>query len=259
MHWLSLGRGTLGLLLAAALTGCISQEELDAVKQERDALKGRIADLEDQLDIAKGKEKECEGKLSKLKKSTPTRPPESAVNAARSQLRLEKGKELTVTLQTTAGDINCKLWPEIAPQTVLNFVGLAEGTKEFTDPKDKETKKEPFYDGTTFHRVIKGFMIQGGDRLGNGRGDPGYRFNDEVWPDVRFDRPGLLAMANSGPKTNGSQFFITDSKPAHLNMKHTIFGECETEVVRKIAGVEVGAADKPKKDVTIKKVVVDRG
>jgi peptidyl-prolyl cis-trans isomerase A (cyclophilin A) len=137
---------------------------------------------------------------------------------------------------TTAGKIGVKLYAKRTPKTVENFVGLATGTREYTDPNTLKKSKKPFYDGTVFHRVIPNFMIQGGDPTGTGRGDPGYKFADEVFPDDNF-RPGLLAMANAGPGTNGSQFFITESAPTYLNGKHTIFGEvvCGQELVPVIA------------------------
>ncbi|HYD40994.1 MAG TPA: peptidylprolyl isomerase [Anaeromyxobacter sp.] len=146
-------------------------------------------------------------------------------------------ESMTATFQTTLGEIVVKLLPEKAPKTVANFVGLAEGTREWKDPSSGQTVKRPLYDGTVFHRVIPDFMIQGGDPLGTGTGGPGYRFEDEIGPDNRFDRPGLLAMANAGPNTNGSQFFITEVPTPHLNRGHTIFGEVVKgiELVRKIA------------------------
>jgi peptidyl-prolyl cis-trans isomerase A (cyclophilin A) len=141
------------------------------------------------------------------------------------------------TFRTSLGEIVVKLLPEKAPKTVANFVELAEGTREWKDPKTGQMVKRPLYDGTVFHRVIPDFMIQGGDPLGTGMGGPGYRFEDEIGPDNRFDRPGLLAMANSGPNTNGSQFFITEVPTTHLNRGHTIFGEVVKglELVAKIA------------------------
>jgi len=132
---------------------------------------------------------------------------------------------LTATFETSLGNIVVKLMPEKAPKTVANFVGLAEGAREWKDPKSGQPTKRPLYDGTVFHRVIPDFMIQGGDPLGTGTGGPGYRFEDEIGPVNRFDRPGLLAMANAGPNTNGSQFFITEVPTPHLNRGHTIFGE----------------------------------
>jgi peptidyl-prolyl cis-trans isomerase A (cyclophilin A) len=141
------------------------------------------------------------------------------------------------TFQTSLGEIVVKLMPEKAPKTVANFLGLAEGTREWKEPRSGQAVKRPLYDGTVFHRVIPDFMIQGGDPLGTGTGGPGYRFEDEIGPDNRFDRPGLLAMANAGPNTNGSQFFITEVPTPHLNRGHTIFGEVVKglELIRKIA------------------------
>jgi peptidyl-prolyl cis-trans isomerase A (cyclophilin A) len=151
---------------------------------------------------------------------------------------IPQGKgDLFAIFQTTAGSITCRLLEQEAPETVANFVGLATGSKEWTDPRTGAKSKKPLYDGTVFHRVIPNFMIQGGDPLGTGTGDPGYRFKDEFQGGRRFDKPGLLAMANAGPNTNGSQFFITEVPVPHLNNKHTIFGECIQgfELVPKIA------------------------
>jgi peptidyl-prolyl cis-trans isomerase A (cyclophilin A) len=141
------------------------------------------------------------------------------------------------TFKTSLGDIVIKLLPGKAPKTVANFVELAEGTREWKDPRSGQAVKRPLYDGTVFHRVIPDFMIQGGDPLGTGTGGPGYRFEDEIGADNKFDRPGLLAMANAGPNTNGSQFFITEVPTPHLNRGHTIFGEVVKgfELVPKIA------------------------
>ncbi len=146
-------------------------------------------------------------------------------------------EEIYATFATSAGDIVVKLMPEKAPATVENFVGLAEGTKAWSDPKTRQQVKRPLYDGTVFHRVIPDFMIQGGDPLGTGTGGPGYEFADEIGPANRFERPGLLAMANAGPNTNGSQFFITEVETRHLDRGHTIFGEVVKglELVAKIA------------------------
>jgi peptidyl-prolyl cis-trans isomerase A (cyclophilin A) len=166
----------------------------------------------------------------------------------------------TVLFDTTMGRMTCRLFSKEAPNTVANFIGLATGTKPWTDPVtgEKVTAK-PFYDGTTFHRVIPDFMIQGGDRLGTGAGDPGYYFNDEFSPALRFDVPGRLAMANSGPNTNGSQFFITESPVPQLNGIHTIFGQCDAHsvlIAASIARVERNAEDKPLTPVIINKVTI---
>ena len=168
----------------------------------------------------------------------------------------------TVLLDTTMGRLTCKLYDKQAPATVANFIGLAEGTKDWTDPVSlKKMHKQRFYDGTTFHRVIPGFMIQGGDRAGNGTGDPGYFFEDELDPTLTFDEPGRLAMANSGPSTNGSQFFITEEPVPQLNGKHTIFGQCDAHSIllaASIAGVARDPNDKPATPVVINRVTVVR-
>ena len=170
--------------------------------------------------------------------------------------------QLTATLHTSAGDIVLQLFPDHAPVTVQNFVGLAEGTKEWTDPRTKQKSSAPLYDGTIFHRVIDGFMIQGGDPLGQGFGGPGYQFKDEFHPELKFDRPYLLAMANAGPGTNGSQFFITVGPTPHLNRRHTIFGEVadaeSRAVVDRIAKTPTGPQDRPRQDVTINSVTLSR-
>ncbi len=164
------------------------------------------------------------------------------------------------TFQTSMGNIVCQLYEKEAPKTVANFVGLAEGTKEWTNPVTHAKKKEPLYNGTIFHRVIPSFMIQGGDPLGNGTGNPGYQFEDEIVSSLTFDRPGRLAMANAGPNTNGSQFFITEAPTAHLNGHHTIFGQVVEgqDVVDKIARTPRDANDKPRTPVRIEKVVIER-
>ena len=166
----------------------------------------------------------------------------------------------TVIFDTSMGRLTCKLFSKEAPKTVDNFIGLATGTKTWTDPvtQQKVTGK-PFYDGTTFHRVIPNFMIQGGDRLGTGAGDAGYFFDDEFSPSLRFDVPGRLAMANAGPNTNGSQFFITEKPVPELNGKHTIFGQCDAHsvlIVASIARVERDENDKPVTPVVINKVTI---
>ncbi|MDR2930619.1 MAG: peptidylprolyl isomerase [Propionibacteriaceae bacterium] len=163
-------------------------------------------------------------------------------------------------LHTNHGDIQIELFDDQAPVTVANFVGLANGTKEYTDQVTGEKKTSHFYDGLTFHRVIDGFMIQGGDPRGDGRGGPGYTFRDEFHPDLSFSRPYLLAMANAGPGTNGSQFFITVTKTPHLNRRHTIFGEitdpASQKVVDQIAQVPTDASDRPRQPVVIETVEI---
>ena len=164
----------------------------------------------------------------------------------------------TATLHTNHGDIVLNLFADQAPKTVDNFVGLASGTKEYVDVETGQETTGNFYDGLTFHRVMDGFMIQGGCPLGTGTGSPGYSFDDEFHPDLVFNKPYLLAMANAGPGTNGSQFFITVGPTPHLNRRHTIFGEVadqsSRDVVDKIAKVRTGRADRPVDPVVINSV-----
>ncbi|MGA7525604.1 MAG: peptidylprolyl isomerase [Acidobacteriaceae bacterium] len=166
----------------------------------------------------------------------------------------------TVLFDTSMGRMTCKLFDKEAPEAVANFVGLATGTKEWTDPTThQKVDGKPFYDGTTFHRVIPEFMIQGGDPLGTGEGGPGYEFKDEFDPNLNFDVPGRLAMANDGPNTNGSQFFITETPQPHLDQHYTIFGQCDDPsllVVESIARVNRDSNDKPIDPVVLKKVTV---
>jgi peptidyl-prolyl cis-trans isomerase A (cyclophilin A) len=170
------------------------------------------------------------------------------------------GQQLFATFDTTMGSFEIELFEDKAPKTVANFVGLAEGTKQWTDPKDGQQKNERFYDGLNFHRVIPDFMIQGGCPLGTGTGGPGYRFEDEFDPGLEFDKPGLLAMANAGPNTNGSQFFVTDAPTPHLNQRHTIFGEVVSglDVVKSIAHTKTGGQDKPATPVVLNAVTITR-
>ncbi|WP_225832637.1 peptidylprolyl isomerase [Streptomyces sp. NK08204] len=171
-------------------------------------------------------------------------------------------EQLYATLKTNHGDIVVRLFPNHAPKTVNNFVELATGEREWKHPATGAVSKDKLYDGTIFHRVISGFMIQGGDPLGTGIGGPGYKFEDEFHPDLSFNKPYLLAMANAGPGTNGSQFFITVAPTTWLNRKHTIFGEVVDEasqkVVDAIAAVPTRGSDRPVNDVVIESVVVEK-
>jgi len=168
----------------------------------------------------------------------------------------------TVVMDTSMGRITCQFYERQAPKAVANFIGLAEGTIDWTDPATKKKQHhKPFYDGTTFHRVIPEFMIQGGDPTGTGMGDPGFAFDDEFDPGLNFDKPGKLAMANSGPNTNGSQFFITEKAGDFLNQKYTLFGQCDDSsvlVVQTIARVQRDSNDKPLQPVVLKKVTIVR-
>ena len=166
----------------------------------------------------------------------------------------------TAVFDTSMGRITCKLFSKEAPQTVANFIGLAEGTKDWTNPETKQkVHGKPLYNGTKFHRVIPGFMIQGGDPMGNGMGDPGYYFKDEFDPSLNFDVAGRLAMANSGPNTNGSQFFITEAPQPELNQHYSIFGQCDDSsvlVVKSIARVERNSVDSPVEPVILRKITI---
>jgi peptidyl-prolyl cis-trans isomerase A (cyclophilin A) len=166
----------------------------------------------------------------------------------------------TAVMDTSMGRITCQFYEKQAPLAVANFVGLATGTKDWTDPATRKVQhRKPLFNGTTFHRVIPEFMIQGGDPTGTGMGDPGYAFNDEVDPNLNFDRPGRLAMANSGPNTNGSQFFVTEAASDSLNGHYTLFGQCNdasVQVVKAIARVPRNSDDKPLTPVVLQKVTI---
>jgi len=165
---------------------------------------------------------------------------------------------IVAKLETSKGTLQCRLFDDKAPVTVANFIGLATGKRAWKDPATGTWVNRPAYDGTTFHRIIKGFMIQGGDSKGNGTGEPGYVIKDEVWDGAKHDHAGQLCMANRGPNTNGAQFFITDAKAEHLDGGYTIFGECApVEVVHDIAGISV-AGERPTTTVTIKSVTISR-
>ncbi len=166
----------------------------------------------------------------------------------------------TATFVTSEGTFKAKLLDENAPITVANFVDLASGKREWRDPRDNQRKTDKLYDGTILHRVIPDFMVQGGDPLGTGTGGPGYKFEDEFPPNgPKFDKPGLLAMANAGPNSNGSQFFVTVVATPWLNNKHTIFGEVTEgmEVVTKISNLPTGAQDRPQSDVVLERVEIE--
>ncbi len=166
---------------------------------------------------------------------------------------------ISATLHTSKGDIDVELFAERAPQTVENFVGLATGEQTWIDPEtDEEIEGEPLYDDVLFHRVIDGFMIQGGDPTGTGRGGPGYQFDDEFHPELRHDSEGILSMANSGPNTNGSQFFITLDETPHLDDRHSVFGEVTDgmDVVKEIGSAPTDANDRPTKDILLESVTV---
>jgi cyclophilin family peptidyl-prolyl cis-trans isomerase len=193
---------------------------------------------------------------------TATKAPTHKAAAPKVSSSAASGNPVAV-FDTTAGKLRCTLFQTQTPATIANFIGLATGTKDWTNPVSHVTKHNtPLYDGTIFHRVIPNFMIQGGDPAGNGSGDPGYTFKDEFVSGLTFDRPGRLAMANSGPNTNGSQFFITEVPTPHLNGRHTIFGQCDdasVALVKQIARMARDPRDdRPFRPVRINKVIIEK-
>ena len=184
-----------------------------------------------------------------------------ALWCAGGSLAQEKKGPVYATLKTSMGDIVIQLFEDKAPKTVDNFIELATGVKEWTDPKTKEKVKRPLYNGTIFHRVIPGFMIQGGDPLGNGTGGPGYRFEDEFHADLKHSKIGILSMANAGPNTNGSQFFITYKATPWIDGRHSVFGEVVKgqNVVDAIGNAPRDSRDRPVKDIVLEEVVITRG
>ncbi len=200
-----------------------------------------------------GAKKEKKDKKNKTENKTPK-------EKAATKADMKKGKNMIAVFKTNKGQFKIKLFNEQAPKTVENFVGLAEGTKEFTNRKTGKAEKKPFYNGLIFHRVIPNFMIQGGCPLGTGTGDPGYKFEDEFNKDLKHSKPGILSMANSGPNSNGSQFFITVATTPWLDGKHTIFGEVieGMDIVKAISEVKKGPNDKPVQEVIIETVTIQR-
>lgn len=185
----------------------------------------------------------------------------SQADAAKEKSTEQKAvKTMLAHFETNQGNFTIQLFHDKAPKTVENFVGLAEGTKEWTDPKTGKKEKKPFYNGLVFHRVIPNFMIQGGCPEGRGTGGPGFRFEDEFHKDLRHSKPGMLSMANAGPNTNGSQFFITVAATPHLDNRHSVFGEVTEgmDIVNKISKVRTGSMDRPAEEVVIKTVKIER-
>jgi len=259
------------LLPILALVAC-SNPGLEA---ERDDLQAQVGDLEEKLETMGEQKSALDRRVLALQAQLQSQQSDRKAESERLQaeldsltrkeifrrLEISQGESLGAVFHTSMGDIECELFPGKSPKTVLNFVSLAEGSRSWLDPRTREYTDRPLYDGVIFHRVIPGFMIQGGDPLGNGMGGPGYTFDDETDNGLGFDREGLLAMANSGPNTNGSQFFITEGArlPTHLSGKHTVFGACGSlDVVKTIARVKSNRRKKPAKDVVIERVEIRR-
>jgi peptidyl-prolyl cis-trans isomerase A (cyclophilin A) len=192
--------------------------------------------------------------------ATPTAEAEPTAAATTADATAATDAGRVATLHTTMGDVTVELYPDKVPETVENFVGLATGTRAWTDPETGETRTDPLYEDVLFHRVIDGFMIQGGDPTGTGRGGPGYTFDDEFHPDLRHDAAGVLSMANRGPDTNGSQFFVTLDATPHLDGRHAVFGRVVEgmAVVREIGAVPTDGADRPLEDVRLESIDVGR-
>jgi peptidyl-prolyl cis-trans isomerase A (cyclophilin A) len=252
-------------VLAAALAGC--QKDKAEPKQEAFGSGGGQAQPAQTGDKGAGAEKPADpAQPSQPAGGDDTVRPPMASDLESYTKDLKGDGPLTATFQTSMGNITCELFPDKAPMTVANFVGLARGLKAFRNPNTGKVEKRPYYDGIIFHRVIPDFMIQTGDPLGKGVGGPGYTFADE-FTDLTHDRPGILSMANAGPGTNGSQLFITERPTPHLDKMrprrgHTVFGHCkEIDVIKKIARVPkaAGSSSKPAEDVVIEKLVISRG
>ena len=245
-------------LCAVAVSGCKSDQKAAPAKEASSSAQEGTAASSDKKEAAKA-------------------PQAAAATTATEDVRPPKAEDLPgyiadlagdgplmATFDTSMGTIHCTLYEKEAPMTVANFVGLARGLKAYTDPNTNAKTRKPFFDGLKFHRVIPNFMVQGGDPLGVGVGGPGYRFADEFVQTLRHDKPGRLSMANAGPGTNGSQFFITERPTPHLDNRHTIFGQCdEADLVAKITRVDKAPNDptqsKPAVDVIVKKLTISRG
>jgi len=242
------------LLVAGAATSC---SDNTPEEQEKPTVAEQNAAEKDQEQAERTKQAEPKGGDKVEENQTESQQNENLVREMK-KLGLEPG--LYTVIDTSMGRIICELFPDAAPKGVDNFVGLAEGTKEFIDPRTGQKTRERYYDGLTFHRVIPDFMIQGGDPLGTGAGGPGYEFENETSSDLKFDRPGRLAYANRGKDTNGSQFFITHRATPHLNGGYTIFGQVVDgqDIVNKIAEVERNHRDMPLEPVYMKRVDIVR-
>jgi peptidyl-prolyl cis-trans isomerase A (cyclophilin A) len=244
---MSLITRSISLTLCALLFGCTAE-----LKEENNQLQDNLGEVREELKTAQAENDSLRIEAERAKEATAAAETAKALNVA-------PVGGMWARFDTTMGTILCELQSDKAPNTVANFVGLAEGTKEWTNPKTKAKEKKPFYDGLIFHRVIPQFMIQGGDPMGTGRGGPGYKFADEFHPDLRH-KPGTLSMANSGPGTNGSQFFITEVATPHLDNRHSVFGYCEPlAVVKDITHAPTARGNRPLTDIMLTKVSIHRG
>jgi peptidyl-prolyl cis-trans isomerase A (cyclophilin A) len=246
----------ISVFLFAVLFSACANAELDQKVKELESGKSQC---EKDLKASEATNRALQKKLA----AAAAAPPKVNLDEVGKSLGVKPGEKLFATFDTSMGTIVAELFWEKAPTTVVNFVQLAEGTKDWTDPKTGKKEKKSLYNGTMFHRVIPEFMIQGGDPLGNGTGGPGYRFEDEFHPSLRHDTPGVLSMANSGRNTNGSQFFITEKETPWLDGKHTVFGHVTEglDLIPKITHVEKADGDngsKPKVDIVLKSVTIGR-
>ncbi len=250
------------VFLVAALVGAVACNAKD-LEDKNSRLTADLNTCTTSLKASDAAKRTLEKKLAQKAETPPPVAASVNVEEVAKKFGVKPGDKMYATFVTSMGDLVVELYWDKAPITVENFVQLAEGGKEWTDPSGKKTKR-PLYDGSKFHRVIPQFMIQGGDPLGNGTGGPGYKFEDEFAPGLSFDAPGYLAMANSGKNTNGSQFFITEKPTPWLNSKHSIFGKVTSgvELIAKITGVPKSdgpGGSTPVTDIILKKVLIGRG
>ena len=254
------------IVVALLLSACNNAEleaqhkaQVESLTKERDQARAETARLQRDLTALKSQAQEAA-------KARAAETNKADVEETAKALGVKPGEKLYATFKTTMGDMTAELYWEQAPKTVRNFVELAEGKKEWTDPTTQQKTKKPLYDGTKFHRVIPDFMIQGGDPLGTGTGGPGYKFADEIAPGLKHDGPGVLSMANSGPNTNGSQFFITEKATPWLDGRHAIFGKvvAGADNIPKITRApKKNPSDprdsRPATDIVLTKVLIGRG
>lgn len=244
------------VLTAASCHNKEMEDRIASLESETQQLRGEVSRAQADAARARAELMRKEQEVESLREQLNAKKKEDLMQ----DLGLKPGEKLYASFKTSMGDLVIELFWDKVPNTVANFVGLAEGTKEWTDPRSRQKVKKPLYDGTLLHRVIPDFMIQGGDPLGNGTGGPGYRFADEFHPSLKHDKPGILSMANSGPNSNGSQFFITEKATPWLDNKHSVFGQVVegADLIAKITRVPT-TRDRPNKDVMLQHVLIGRG